>query len=76
MEVLWICKLNYVENKNLNSSFFRLYYIKKKLKKTLFKKILVGFAFSPNLKANIFTSLRLANSLEAELFLFMLEKNP
>jgi len=38
------------------------------LKKTLFKKILVGFAFSPNLKANIFTSLRLANSLEAEIF--------
>mgnify|MGYP001208881930 FL=1 len=38
------------------------------MKKTLFKKILVGFAFSPNLKANIFTSLRLANSLEAEIF--------
>ena len=38
------------------------------MKKTLFKRILVGFAFSPNLKANIFTSLRLANSLEAELF--------
>jgi len=38
------------------------------LKKTLFKRILVGFAFSPNLKANIFTSLRLANSLEAEIF--------
>jgi len=38
------------------------------LKKTLFKKILVGFAFSPNLKANIFTSLRLADSLEAEIF--------
>ena len=29
---------------------------------------MVGFAFSPNLKANIFTSLRLANSLEAEIF--------
>ena len=29
LELLWICKLNYVENKNLNSSFFRLYYIKK-----------------------------------------------
>ena len=38
------------------------------MKKTLFKRILVGFAFSPNLKANIFTSLRLANSLEAEIF--------
>ena len=38
------------------------------MRKTLFKRILVGFAFSPNLKANIFTSLRLANSLEAELF--------
>ena len=38
------------------------------LRKTLFKKILVGFAFSPNLKANIFTSLRLANSLEANIF--------
>ena len=38
------------------------------MKKTLFKKILVGFAFSPNLKANIFTSLRLADSLEAEIF--------
>ena len=36
--------------------------------KTLFKKILVGFAFSPNLKANIFTSLRLADSLKAEIF--------
>ena len=38
------------------------------MKKTLFKKILVGFAFSPNLKANIFTSLRLSDSLEAEIF--------
>ena len=38
------------------------------MKKTLFKKILVGFAFSPNLKANTFTSLRLADSLEAEIF--------
>ena len=38
------------------------------MKKTLFKKILVGFAFSPNLKANIFTSLRLAGSLKAEIF--------
>lgn len=38
------------------------------MKKTLFKKILVGFAFSPNLKANIFTSLRLADSLNAEIF--------
>ena len=38
------------------------------MKKTLFKKILVGFAFSPNLKANIFSSLRLADSLEAEIF--------
>ena len=38
------------------------------MKKTLFKKILVGFAFSPNLKANIFTSLRLADSLKAEIF--------
>ena len=36
--------------------------------KTLFKRILVGFAFSPNLKANTFTSLRLANSLGAKLF--------
>ena len=38
------------------------------MRKNLFKKILVGFAFSPNLKANIFTSLRLANSLEANIF--------
>ena len=36
--------------------------------KTLFKRILVGFAFSPNLKANTFPSLRLANSLGAKLF--------
>ena len=47
------------------------------MKKTLFKRILVGFAFSPNLKANIFTSLRLANSLEAELFFIHVgKKNP
>ena len=32
-----------------------------------FKKILVGFAFSPNLKANIYESLRLANYFEGEL---------
>ena len=38
------------------------------MRKTLFKRILVGFAFSPNLKANLFTSLRLANSLKANLF--------
>ena len=38
------------------------------MKKTLFRRILVGFAFSPNLKANTFTSLRLANSLGAKLF--------
>ena len=38
------------------------------MRKTLFKRILVGFAFSPNLKANIFSSLRLADSLEAEIF--------
>jgi len=29
---------------------------------------LVGFAFSPNLKANLFTSMRLASSLEANIF--------
>ena len=34
----------------------------------MFKRILVGFAFSPNLKANLFTSLRLASSLGANLF--------
>ena len=34
----------------------------------MFKRILVGFAFSPNLKANLFTSLRLASSLGAKLF--------
>ncbi len=44
------------------------------MEKTLFKRILVGFAFSPNLKANIFTSLRLANSLEAEIFLIHVGK--
>jgi hypothetical protein len=38
------------------------------LRKPLFKRILVGFAFSPNLKANLFTSLRLASSLGANLF--------
>ncbi len=32
-----------------------------------FKKILVGFAFSPNLKANIYESLRLANYFKGEL---------
>jgi nucleotide-binding universal stress UspA family protein len=39
------------------------------LRKPLFNRILVGFAFSPNLKANLFTSLRLATSLGANLFL-------
>ncbi len=34
----------------------------------MFRRILVGFAFSPNLKANLFTSLRLASSLGANLF--------
>ena len=32
-----------------------------------FKKILVGFAFSPNLKANIYESLRMANYFKGEL---------
>ena len=38
------------------------------MKKLCLKEFLVGFAFSPNLKANTFTSLRLANSLGAKLF--------
>ena len=38
------------------------------MRKPLFRRILVGFAFSPNLKANLFTSLRLASSLGANLF--------
>ena len=42
-----------------------------------FKKILVGFAFSPNLKANVFESLRLAYYFGAELvFVHVGNKTP
>ncbi|MBL30269.1 MAG: universal stress protein UspA [Flavobacteriaceae bacterium] len=33
-----------------------------------FKNILIGFAFSPNLKANVFEALRLSNNLKGSLF--------
>ena len=35
-----------------------------------FKKILVGFAFSPNLKANVFEALRMASFFNGELMFF------
>ena len=35
-----------------------------------FKKILIGFAFSPNLKANIYEALRISSSLNAEIIFF------
>ena len=35
-----------------------------------FKKILIGFAFSPNLKANIYESLRISSALNAEIIFF------
>jgi len=38
------------------------------VKKELFNKILIGFAFSPNLKANVFEALRLADFFNASLF--------
>ena len=42
-----------------------------------FKKILVGFAFSPNLKANVFESLRMAHYFEGELiFVHVGSKTP
>ena len=42
-----------------------------------FKKILVGFAFSPNLKANIYEGLRMASFFNGELVFFHVgEKTP
>ncbi|MGY8944252.1 MAG: hypothetical protein ACKVKK_01325 [Flavobacteriales bacterium] len=42
-----------------------------------FKKILVGFAFSPNLKANVYEALRMAFFFDAELtFVHVGEKTP
>lgn len=38
------------------------------MKKVHFKKILIGFAFSPNLKANVFEAMRLANFFDGNLF--------
>lgn len=38
------------------------------MKSTRFKNILIGFAFSPNLKANVFEALRLSNSLNGTLY--------
>ena len=38
------------------------------MKSTRFKNILIGFAFSPNLKANVFEALRLSNSLNGSLY--------
>jgi len=38
------------------------------LESTRFKNILIGFAFSPNLKANVFEALRLSNSLNGSLY--------
>ena len=35
-----------------------------------FKKILIGFAFSPNLKANIYEALRISSALNAEIIFF------
>ena len=33
-----------------------------------FHKILIGFAFSPNLKANVFEAMRLASFLDAHVY--------
>ena len=42
-----------------------------------FKKILIGFAFSPNLKANVYEALRMAFFFDAELtFVHVGEKTP
>ena len=38
------------------------------MKKVHFKNILIGFAFSPNLKANVFEATRLANFFDGNLF--------
>lgn len=38
------------------------------MESTRFKNILIGFAFSPNLKANVFEALRLSNSLNGSLY--------
>ena len=38
------------------------------MESTRFIKILIGFAFSPNLKANVFEALRLSNSLNGSLY--------
>lgn len=38
------------------------------MEKNLFKKVIVGFAFSPNLRANVFESIRLAKNFNAKLF--------
>ena len=38
------------------------------MEKDLFKKVIVGFAFSPNLRANVFESIRLAKNFNAKLF--------
>ena len=35
-----------------------------------FKKILIGFAFSPNLKANIYEALRISSAINAEIIFF------
>jgi len=44
---------------------------------TKFKKILVGFAFSPNLKANIYEALRMSSFFNGELVFFHVgEKTP
>ena len=41
----------------------------------VFRKVLIGFAFSPNLKANIFEAARLALQFDAEIiFLHVGEK--
>ena len=37
------------------------------MSKVAFKKIMVGFAFSPNLKANVYESLRMAHYFGGEL---------
>ena len=47
------------------------------MNKTHFNKILIGFAFSPNLKANVFEAMRLAEFLGAHLyFLHVGSKSP
>ena len=44
------------------------------MKSTRFKNILIGFAFSPNLKANVFEALRLSNSLNGSLYFLNVRK--